>query len=68
VSPCSPTHCTPRRRYAQDAGHCVVVRRDTREKETVKLAHLTVRAAEICEEMQVRVITLRANTLNTHWF
>jgi prolyl-tRNA synthetase len=39
-----------------EAGHCVVVRRDNREKETVKLADLPARAAEICEEMQADML------------
>ena len=39
-----------------EAGHCVVVRRDNRAKETVKLVDLTKRAAEICEEMQADML------------
>lgn len=39
-----------------EAGHCVIVRRDNRAKETVKLADLPKRAAEICEEMQADML------------
>ena len=39
-----------------EAGHCVVVRRDTGAKETVKLSDLTARAKEMCEEMQADML------------
>ena len=39
-----------------EAGHCVVVRRDTGAKETVKLVDLPVRAKEMCEEMQADML------------
>mmetsp|Transcript_3874 Transcript_3874/g.15778 ORF Transcript_3874/g.15778 Transcript_3874/m.15778 type:complete len:616 (-) Transcript_3874:51-1898(-) len=39
-----------------EAGHCVVVRRDTGAKETVKLVDLPVRAGEMCEEMQADML------------
>lgn len=39
-----------------EAGHCVVVRRDTGAKETVKLADLSARAAAMCEEMQADML------------
>mmetsp|Transcript_11858 Transcript_11858/g.51063 ORF Transcript_11858/g.51063 Transcript_11858/m.51063 type:complete len:616 (-) Transcript_11858:53-1900(-) len=39
-----------------EAGHCVVVRRDTGAKETLKLVDLPVRAKEMCEEMQADML------------
>ena len=39
-----------------EAGHCVVVRRDTGAKETVRLDALTQRAAAMCEEMQADML------------
>ena len=39
-----------------EAGHCVVVRRDTGAKETVRLVDLSARAAAMCEEMQADML------------
>ena len=39
-----------------EAGHCVVVRRDTGAKETVRLDQLSARAKAMCEEMQADML------------
>ena len=39
-----------------EAGHCVVVRRDTGAKETVTLVDLPARAKAMCEEMQADML------------